>query len=341
MSYQTKYNKRARVMQDATGYRTTEAISINQEPTIVDDVVLMENRLAGIQNNIDTVSSNLTTSFTSPVEIPADKANYLIVTGTSNSGTPSIQVAGTSDAVVGLDINAKSSGTINVASAGTVNIKGTSATTINSNATNWMKVTSGTNLSRIEANNAGGTSTVDMYYKAQGWGQHVFERQNDNAKMSMQGTFFTATASGTGSYPITFEAKGSDSAAYIRFKNQTSGYVNFVISNAESTVSAGLGNLVLAPASGGKVLMPTTIQSGLVAGGSQTGSVTFSTAFSATPIVVATINAPDASNNAYFINISSVSTTGFNYKKWFANSAASSTIGNSVGETFNWIAMLP
>jgi len=59
MSYQTRYNKRARVVQDETGYRTTELLPKVAAPTIVDDVVLMEQRLATYTTQIDNINSDI------------------------------------------------------------------------------------------------------------------------------------------------------------------------------------------------------------------------------------------------------------------------------------------
>jgi hypothetical protein len=71
---------------------------------------------------------------------------------------------------------------------------------------------------------------------------------------------------------------------------------------------------------------------GQAGSGVGSGSVSFGFTFPAIPIVTATI--VGGGSNFYFVQISSISTTGFNFNKWF-----SSTPGPATVEVFNWIAV--
>lgn len=63
-SYRTRFDKRKRIVQDDTGYTTSERASTTPSASIVDDVVLMEQRLNSVKGElrteITTVADNLT-----------------------------------------------------------------------------------------------------------------------------------------------------------------------------------------------------------------------------------------------------------------------------------------
>jgi len=146
------------------------------------------------------------------------------------------------------------------------------------------------------------------------------------------------------------------------FSNLTTGTLNFVgglttgtlnIGNTTGTTAGSLGNIKMGNALNnlttanngtvtinklqvGSVTVPKGIR-GLYAGqsgaGFGSGSVSFGFTFPAIPIVVACIL--NGVNQAYNVQISSITTTGFNYAKWF------NTIpqGAATVEPFNWIAI--
>ena len=69
-----------------------------------------------------------------------------------------------------------------------------------------------------------------------------------------------------------------------------------------------------------------------------TGTVTFSTAFTAAPAVLASINVSNTTL-VYKININSVSATGFTWGKYYNTSATSFNVANAPVESFSWIAI--
>lgn len=81
------------------------------------------------------------------------------------------------------------------------------------------------------------------------------------------------------------------------------------------------------------------IQSGTVSlgsvvnGGTASGTVTFATAFSSTPVVVVTINSGNIGNAQVIAEVDSVGTTSFHYT--FFNQS-----GVTYTTTLNWIAKL-
>jgi hypothetical protein len=78
---------------------------------------------------------------------------------------------------------------------------------------------------------------------------------------------------------------------------------------------------------------------GTIAGGSGSGTVSFSPAMISAPIVTSQIIS-NSSTQTFSVNISSVSTTGFSYSKnWVYNNATAG--GNPVSESVYWIAISP
>ena len=71
---------------------------------------------------------------------------------------------------------------------------------------------------------------------------------------------------------------------------------------------------------------------GQAGSGVGSGSVSYGFTFPAIPIVTATI--VGGGSNFYSVQISSITTTGFNFNKWFANPPGPATV-----EVFNWIAV--
>ena len=78
---------------------------------------------------------------------------------------------------------------------------------------------------------------------------------------------------------------------------------------------------------------------GTVAGGTTSGTVSFSPAMISSPVISANI-VSNSSTQVFCINIHTVSTSGFSYiKNWIYNNGTPG--GNPQGESFYWIAISP
>jgi hypothetical protein len=112
---------------------------------------------------------------------------------------------------------------------------------------------------------------------------------------------------------------------------------NIKMGNAlNNLTTANNGTVTINKLQVGPVTVPKGIR-GLYAGqsgaGSGSGSVSFGFTFPAIPIVVACIL--NGVYQAYNVQISSISTTGFNYHKYFNTIPQS----DATVEPFNWIAV--
>ncbi len=76
-------------------------------------------------------------------------------------------------------------------------------------------------------------------------------------------------------------------------------------------------------------------RAGSVGGGSATGTITFSQAFSSTPMVVATMNS-SSTVNIFTVQVHTITTSSFQYVKYYNNG---SSINPAISETFSYIAM--
>ena len=79
------------------------------------------------------------------------------------------------------------------------------------------------------------------------------------------------------------------------------------------------------------------IACGSVAGGTQTGSVSFGFTFDSIPVVTATINAT-STTQVFSVTVNNITTTGFNYVKTFLFSDGFAG-GGATSESFLWIAI--
>jgi hypothetical protein len=76
---------------------------------------------------------------------------------------------------------------------------------------------------------------------------------------------------------------------------------------------------------------------GTVAGGTSSGTITFSPSMISAPIITSQIIS-SSSTQTFCINIHTVTTTGFSYvKNWIYNNATAG--GNPTSESFYWIAI--
>lgn len=69
-----------------------------------------------------------------------------------------------------------------------------------------------------------------------------------------------------------------------------------------------------------------------------TGTVNFSTQFSSPPIVLANI-LNQAQTSLFTIDIYNITTTTFQYAKYYYNTGASGGVSASNSENFNWVAI--
>lgn len=124
-SYRTRFDKRKRIVQDDTGYTTSERASTTPSASIVDDVVLMEQRLNTLKNDYIAqigVLDNLLT--VSPVNIPYDSAYAFQLQGntTGNNNVTMIPVGTASD--IAMYLSTKGNGTMYLRSP-TINLQST------------------------------------------------------------------------------------------------------------------------------------------------------------------------------------------------------------------------
>ena len=124
------------------------------------------------------------------------------------------------------------------------------------------------------------------------------------------------------SIPICFQTRGSNVG--IGLTNPTAElHVNNTIKmNNTPTMTSRMNQILLA---------------GTVGVGVTAGTVTFSTAFSAAPAVIASITVN--SGNVYKININNVTTTGFAWGKYFNTSTSLFNVQPASVEGFSWIAI--
>lgn len=80
-----------------------------------------------------------------------------------------------------------------------------------------------------------------------------------------------------------------------------------------------------------------TIDSGVDTNGTHTGTVSFGVTFASAPVVNGQMIS-GSNNDAFIINIHTVSTTGFSYSKWYGKES-NDTINSASGEDFHWIAI--
>ena len=80
-----------------------------------------------------------------------------------------------------------------------------------------------------------------------------------------------------------------------------------------------------------------SMETGVVTENTASGSVTFDEAYDSAPVVVVQGN-NSSTSIGFVINISSVTTTGFNYRKFKVDSSDNS-VGEAIHVDWNWIAI--